>query len=117
MGAWGTRSCDCDDVQDELDNRFNNRGANAYSAAAIERELSHVKGDTYNPTRLVGVVDGVLEMGEVSVRHLIRAVNEAKAALKDEAYLKTWRKKADRIKDLKKEIRSFQRLIKKGTKP
>jgi len=116
MGAWGNRSCDCDDVQDELDNRFNLQGAGAYNPYRLNDQLAKVKGDTYNPTLLVGVVVGVLEVSgvEVSAENLERALAEAKNAVKDKIYIATWKQKKDRVRCLRNEIRQFQRHIKRS---
>lgn len=116
MGSWGERSCDCDDVQDELDKRFNfgPHGAFAYASFAIEEQLPKVKVDKkYNPTLFVGVVVGVLSIRGVVVSdaNLNRALNDAKAALKDEEYIKRWTKPKLRIKALRSEIRQFQRRL------
>jgi len=116
MGAWGNRSCDCDDVQDELDNRFNLQGAGAYNPYRLNDQLAKVKGDTYNPTLLVGVVVGVLEVKgtEVSVENLNRAIADARKALNDEEEMGRWKEKKDRMKCLRNEIRQFQRHIKRS---
>lgn len=109
MGSWGESSMECDDVQDLMDD-FTFKGG-------MHRVLGKVRVDAYNPTQRVGIVLCLLDVKqEVPVEVVQKAILDAKAALMNETYLKSWRNMAKREKELKLEVRRLQRYVQKEKK-
>jgi len=118
MGSWGEASFENDNVQNLLDKYFNfnkRTGGRAYNRENVARYLPHIMGDAYDPTALVGVVLGVMEVTqEIPVGEVQRALADAEKALADEDYLKSWTHPVKREKALKAEVKELKAWLKKN---